>query len=133
MSRNKFQSILWNLHISDDTANSPCNQPGHDPLAKLRDFVDMIDRNFLFAYKPAQALSFDEACCPFKGHLWFHIYNPMKPNRFHIKLFQIFESNSGYVLGYNIYVMFLRFEEEPNGNTEHSMPLAKRRGGFNSD
>ena len=23
ISRNKFQSILWNLHISDDTANPP--------------------------------------------------------------------------------------------------------------
>ena len=43
MSRNKFQSILWNLHISDDTGNQPRNQQGHDPLAKLRDFVDMID------------------------------------------------------------------------------------------
>ena len=42
ISRNKFQSILWNLHISDDTGNPPCNQQGHDPLAKLRDFVDMI-------------------------------------------------------------------------------------------
>ena len=58
ISRNKFQSILWNLHISDDTANPPHNQPGHDPLAKLRNFVDMINRNFLFAYKPTQALSF---------------------------------------------------------------------------
>ena len=71
ISRNKFQFILWNLHISDDTANPPCNQPGHDPLAKLCDFVDMINRNFLFAYKPTQALSFDEACHPFKGHLQF--------------------------------------------------------------
>ena len=67
MSRIKFQSILWNLHISDDTGNPPHNQQGHDPLEKLRDFVDMIDRNFLFAYKPSQSLSFDEACCPFKG------------------------------------------------------------------
>ena len=32
-----------------------------------------------------------------------------------------------------IYVVLPRFEEEPNGNTEHSMPLARRRGGFNSD
>ena len=102
MSRTKFQLILWNLHISDDTANPPHSQQGHDPLAKHRDFVDMIDRNFLFAYKPAQALSFNEACCPFKGCLWFRVYNPMKPNRFHIKLFQISESNSGYILGYDV-------------------------------
>ena len=103
MSRSKFQSILWNLHISDDTWNPPHNQQGHDPLAKLKDFVDMIDQNFLFAYKPSQSLLFDEACYPFKGRLCFQVYNPMKPNRFHIKLFQISESQSGYILGYNVY------------------------------
>ena len=103
MSRNKFQSILWNLHISDDTGNPPHNQQGHDPLAKLRDFADMIDRNFLFTYKPSQSLSFDEACCPFKGRLRFRVYNPMKPNRFHIKLFQISGFQSGYILGYEVY------------------------------
>ena len=81
------------IRFTHITANPPHNQPGHYPLTKHRDFVDMIDRNFLFAYKFAQALSFDEACCPFKGHLQFHIYDPMKPNRIHIKLFQISESN----------------------------------------
>ena len=102
ISRNKFQSILWNLHISDDTGNPPCNQQGHDPLAKLWDFVDMIDQNFLFAYKPCQSLLFDEACCPFKGWLCVQVYNPMKPNISHIKL-QISESQSRYILGYDVY------------------------------
>ena len=30
-------------------------------------------------------------------------------------------------------VMPPRFEEEPNGDTEHLMPPARRWGGFNSD
>ena len=33
----------------------------------------------------------------------------------------------------SLYVVSPRFEEEPNGNTEHSMPPARRCGGFNSD
>ena len=33
----------------------------------------------------------------------------------------------------HIYVVSLRFEEEPNGDTEHSIPPARRQGGFNSD
>ena len=115
----KFKSILWNLHISDDTANPPRNQPGHDPLAKLCDFVDMIDRNFLFTYKPTQALSFDEACCPFKGCLRFRVYNPMKPNRFHIQLFQISESQSGYILGYHVYT-----GKDTSCASSHSKPLS---------
>ena len=63
----------------------------------------MIDRNFRYVYKPKRELSFDEACCPFKGRLRFRVYNPMKPNCFHIKLFQISEASSGYILGFHVY------------------------------
>ena len=103
MSRNRFQSILWNFHVNDDSNNPPRGRPGHDPLAKIRPFVDMVERNFLYAYKPSKVLSFDEACCPFKGRLRFRVYNPMKPNRFHIKLFQVSEAQSGYIVGFHIY------------------------------
>ena len=103
MLRNRFQALLWNFHVNDDSHNPPHNSPGHDPLAKLRPFVDMLERNFIYAYQPTKSLSFDEACCPFKGRLRFRVYNPMKPNRFHIKLFQISEASSGYILGFHIY------------------------------
>ena len=103
MSRNRFQALLWNIHVNDDSQNPPRNQPGHDPLCKIRPFVDMVQRNFLYAYKPSKRLSFDEACCPFKGRVKFRVYNPMKPNRFHIKLFQVSESLSGYILGFHVY------------------------------
>ena len=63
----------------------------------------MLERNFIYAYQPSKSLSFDEACCPFKGHLRFRVYNPMKPNHFHIKLFQISEATSGYIIGFHIY------------------------------
>ena len=103
MSRNRFQALLWNFHVNDDSDNPPPNTPGHDPLSKLRPFVDMVERNFIYAYKPSKALSFDEACCPFKGRLKFRVYNKSKPNRFHIKLFQVSEASSGYILGFHIY------------------------------
>ena len=103
MSRNRFQGLLWNFHVNDDSQNPPQNMPGHNPLCKLWPFVDMLERNFIYAYQPSKALSFDEACCPFKGRLRFRVYNPMKPNHFHIKLFQISEACSGYILGFHIY------------------------------
>ena len=103
VSRNRFQSILWNFHVNDDSLNPHCTHPRHDPLCKIRPFVEMCERNFLYAYKPSKSLSFDEACCPFKGRLHFKVYNPQKPNRFHIKLFQISESTSGYILGFHVY------------------------------
>ena len=89
--------------MNDDSHNPPRNVPGHDPLCKIRPFVDMLERNFIYAYQPSKSLSFDEACCPFKGCLRFRVYNPMKPNRFHIKLFQISEATSGYIIGFHSY------------------------------
>ena len=35
ISRNRFQAILWNLHINDDSHNPRPSQPGHDPLCKI--------------------------------------------------------------------------------------------------
>ena len=104
MSRNRFQSILWNFHVNDDTQNPSARQPGHDPLCKIRPFVDMVKRNFVYVYKPSKCLSFDEACCPFKGRVKFRVCNPMKLNRFHIKLFQVSEAESGYILGFHVYI-----------------------------
>ena len=103
MSRNRFTAILSNLHICNDSDNPPFGSPGHDPLAKIRAFVTMCEDNFRFAYTPKQDLSMDESCCPWKGRLRFKVYNPRKPARFHIKLFQMCEATSGYIIGFCVY------------------------------
>ena len=48
-------------------------------------------------------MSFDEGCCPFKGRLKFKCYNPSKPNKWHIKIFEVSDARTGYVVGLDIY------------------------------
>lgn len=103
MSRNRWTAILANLHLVDDSNNPPYGQAGHNPLAKLEPFLTMCKENFRYTYSPERELSMDESCCPWKGRLRFKVYNPRKPARFHIKLFQMCESSSGYILGFNVY------------------------------
>ena len=103
MSRDRFCNILWNLHIADDSNNPPYKQPGHDALAKIRPFHDMCLRNFKHVYKPTVHLSLDEGIVPVKGRLRFRCYNPRKPHKFHIKLFQIAEAECGYVVAFDVY------------------------------
>lgn len=103
MSRNTFQAILSNFHVADDDQNPCYGTRGHDPLFKVRPFLDMCNRNFRLVYAPERDLSFDEGCCPFKGRLRFRCYNPNKPAKFHIKLYQVSEAASGYVLGFDVY------------------------------
>ena len=98
MGRLNFECILSNIHISDNTIAST------DPLVKLKPFLDMCDRNFLHVYKSSKNISVDEASCKWKGHFSHKVYNPRKPSKFHIKLYQVCEADSGYVIACEVYV-----------------------------
>ena len=64
MSRNHFQNILWNLHISDPDETNPLKgEADHDPLLLVRPMVDMMQRNFCTKYRPGKELSLDESTC----------------------------------------------------------------------
>ena len=98
ITRMKFELILKCLHLTDNSLDN-----GDDPLYKLRPFITMCRENFLHVYTPNMNLSLDEASCPYKGRLRFKVYNKNKPNKFHIKLFQVCEAKSGYVCDFEIY------------------------------
>ena len=65
--------------------------------------IDMISASFKTAYKPGENISMDEGCCPWKGRLRFRQYNPCKPAKFHIKLFQVSDPATGYVIHFSVY------------------------------
>ena len=98
MGRMKFEHILSNIHQSDNTLAST------DPLVKLKPFIRMCDRNFLHVYKSNKNISVDEASCKWKGWFSHRVYNPRKPLKFHIKLFQVCEADSGYIIAFEVYV-----------------------------
>ena len=63
MSRNHFQNILWNLHISDpDETNPQKGEADHGPLFLVRPMVDMMQRNFHTKYRPGKKYLWMKAC-----------------------------------------------------------------------
>ena len=94
---------MSNLQVSDSTFDLLRNHPLHDKWFKVRPFLDMMDKTFKRSYKCGRDLSFDEGCCPFKGRLKFKCYNPSKPNKWHIKIFEVSDARTGYVVGLDIY------------------------------
>ena len=98
MGRMNFECILSNIHLSDNTLAST------DPLVKLKPFIDMCNRNLLHVYKSDKNISVDEASCKWKGHFSHKVYNPRKPSKFHIKLYQVCEAESGYVIDFEVHV-----------------------------
>ena len=102
MSRNTFQNILSNFQVVDKTQFTDA-QKREDLLYKIRPFIDMMDRTFRQSYRPGRDLSVDEGCCPFKGKVSFRVYNPKKPNKFHMKYYALNDSQTGYCLGLEVY------------------------------
>ena len=103
MGRNTFQAILSNLQVSDSTLDLPHDHIHHDPLYKVCPMLDMMDRTFVQSYKSGRDLSFDEGCCPYKGRVIFRCYNPKKPAKWHLKMFEVSDSRTGYVIAFDIY------------------------------
>jgi hypothetical protein len=103
MSRDRFQAILSNFHVADDRGNPPHPHPQHKPLAKVQPFIDMCNTQFRAAFNPGENISIDEGCCPWRGRLRFKQFNPRKPNKYHIKIFQVSDPNSGYLIHFKIY------------------------------
>lgn len=103
MSRDRFLSIMSNFHITDNEQQIPRGQDGFDALYKVRPFINNVMTAFSDVYSPDKDLSFDEATCAWKGRLRFRVYNPAKPTKFGIKLYQVCEAKSGYCLGFDIY------------------------------
>ena len=97
MTRTQFEMILANIHIVDNTI------PSQDPLNKIHPVLTMIDHNFMHVYTPKKNLSVDKASCPFKRRLGFKMYNPRKPAHFHIRLYQVYEADSGYYIGLEVF------------------------------
>jgi hypothetical protein len=93
LAKDRFMAILSNLHLVDND-NHPAGR-----LYKVNPFIHMMRITF-DVYSPEETLSFDEGTCPFKGRVKFRVYNPNKPHKFGIKLYQVCEASSGYCLGF---------------------------------
>ena len=96
MTKDRFLNILSNLHLVDN------RDADGDRLYKVRPFINMLKENFPL-YEPEQNLAIAEGTCPFKGRVIFRVYNPAKPNKWGIKLYQVCESSSGYCVGFDVY------------------------------
>ncbi|CAG2244554.1 Ras GTPase-activating protein-binding protein 1,Ras GTPase-activating protein-binding protein 2 [Mytilus edulis] len=103
MSRDRFLAIHSNLHLVDNERQVQRGHVGFDPLFKIHPFITLIMERFPEVYTPEKELSFDEGTCGWKGNLRFKVYNPAKPTKFGIKLYEVCEASSGYCIGFDVY------------------------------
>jgi len=101
MPRDRFMNILKFLHVVD---NSTQNDPdvARDPLWKLRPFLDDLLSKFKAVFYPGKQLSLDEGTCAYKGQCKYRTYNPRKPHKWGIKIYQVCDAATGYCCNFKI-------------------------------
>ncbi|XP_027859071.1 piggyBac transposable element-derived protein 4-like isoform X1 [Xiphophorus couchianus] len=108
MTRDRFRTIMWNLHPSnpeEDVKNDKKKgTPGYDKLSRLRPVYDDILNACQAYYQPKRELAVDERMVPTKAKTGMTQYNMKdKPTKWGIKLFVLAESSSGYTVSFSLY------------------------------
>ena len=103
MPRNRYDELTRYFHLNDSTKNPPRGSPGHDKLHKIRPIIQNAKRQFRFHYEPHKTLSVDEGMIKFKGRNSFIQFMPNKPTKWGFKAWGLCDSESYYLLDFNIY------------------------------
>ncbi|KAL3991578.1 ATP-dependent RNA helicase DDX56/DBP9 [Sarotherodon galilaeus] len=107
MTRDRFRSIFWNIHLSDpeeDLKNdAKKGTPGHDKLFRIRPLYDEILSACQAYYHPRRELSVDERMVATKAKTGMTQYMKDKPTKWGMKMFILAESRSGYTISFTIY------------------------------
>ncbi|GFO14718.1 PiggyBac transposable element-derived protein 4-like [Plakobranchus ocellatus] len=115
MVKDRFLLILSFFHVADNERQAPKDDPGYDPIYKIRTWVEALNRNFGRTFSPGKNIAIDEAMVAWRGPLSFRVYNPDKPDKFGIKVFELCDSNTAYCCKLYFYVG--KRQSSPRGAT----------------
>lgn len=99
MSRDRFNQIWRAWHFNN---NEDITDPS-DRLEKVRPIINHFVEKFKNIYKPKQQVSLDEGIIPWRGRLFFRVYNAGKIIKYGILVRILSESDTGYICNFEIY------------------------------
>lgn len=103
MSRDRFKLIMMYFHPNDVSTYISKGQPNHDPLHRVRPIFDELIKKFQDFFQPNKKIAIDEAMCAFRGRLHFRVYNPAKPDRYGMKMYELCDADSGFINKIEVY------------------------------
>ncbi|GFW92422.1 piggyBac transposable element-derived protein 4 [Trichonephila clavipes] len=101
MGEVRYGLLMKFLHFANNESSSDLDH--NTKLKKIREFHNLIVHKFKAVYVPKPDISVDESLIAYKGRLSWKQYIPQKRACFGIKLFQLCESESGYIWNSLIY------------------------------
>lgn len=106
MTRDRFEAILWSLHLSDpkeDEENEKKrNTPKYDRLFKIKPHTELVDA-CKTCFQPYQNLSIDERMVASKVSVSVKRHIKNKPTRWGYKLYVLADSSTGYTCNFFVY------------------------------
>jgi hypothetical protein len=106
MSKRQFEKILSNFHW-ENTCNitdaERVIKNKADPFWSISTFLKKLATNYRFYYQCGQKIDIDEMCIPFKGRHRAVVYNPNKPEKWHLKAFGLNCVETGYLSNFSMY------------------------------
>ena len=102
MTEQRYALIMKFSHFEDGEKYDPENHP-NKKLRKIFDLHLLIIEKFQTVYIPEKNITVDDSLIAHKGFLDWKQYIPSKRARFGMKLFQLCESDSGYIWNSLIY------------------------------
>ena len=103
MTRDRFFHIHRFIHFVDNSSLLPPNDPNYDRLCKVRQFLTLIEEQFVSLYRPHCQCAVDEAMIKYKGRSSLKQYMPMKPVKRGIKVWARADSTNGYISRFQVY------------------------------
>ena len=103
MKRNRFSLVLRFLHLKDSSQYIRKGEPGHDPLFKLRPFIEPLFQRFQASYTLSKEICVDESIIGYKGRVNFIQYMPKKPTKWGMKGYILADSQTGYLYNWYLY------------------------------
>ncbi|CAM4451736.1 unnamed protein product [Leuciscus chuanchicus] len=107
MSRDRYRTISWNVHMSHPDADKENDRkrgtPEHDRLFRVKPLMDTIRHVCKAIYHPKINLAVDERMVACKAHTGMTQYMKAKPTRWGFKLFVLADSSNGYTLDFSVY------------------------------
>ena len=102
MTLKRFQWLLANFHLNDNSQMPSRDDPNFDKLYKLRPLLDGLNQQYSKCYKPTEYQAVDESMIKFKGRSSLKQYLPLKPIKRGYKVWVRADSN-GYVCQFEVY------------------------------
>ncbi|GFO24206.1 PiggyBac transposase uribo1 [Plakobranchus ocellatus] len=103
MPKDRFSLLLSFLHLANNEEQPPHDHPNHDPIFKIRPFIERLNANFQGVFLPGKNIAIDEAMVAWRCPLKFRVYNPDKPDKFGIKVFELCDSATVYCCNLEFY------------------------------